>query len=130
MKNNFAADTMALVLRLEKRKLGSVIKSLFKSAEDGVLSLWIPAMVLAEVGYLSEKGRIETNLAGVKEYVEKHKQIKIGPVTEQVIEQTFLIDDIPELHDRIIAATAIVKKAALITNDPIITASQHLEVIW
>ncbi len=130
MKNNFAADTMALVLRLERRKLSSVVKSLFKQAEDSEISLWIPAMVLAEEGYLSEKRRIETTLADVKEYVAKYKQIKIAPVTEQVIEQTFLIDDIPELHDRIIAATAIAKKATLITNDPIITASQHLDVIW
>jgi len=58
MKNNFAADTMAIILRLEKRRLSSVVKSLFKKAEDGEISLWIPAMALAELAYLSEKKKI------------------------------------------------------------------------
>ncbi len=69
MKNSFVTDTMALVLRLEKRKLSQNIKAIFESAENGKAEIIIPAMVLAEVGYLAEKGRIETNLKDVKSYI-------------------------------------------------------------
>lgn len=37
---------------------------------------------------------------------------------------------IPELHDRIIVATAMLLDAKLITKDPIIAAIKEVEVIW
>ncbi len=37
--NQFVMDTMAVVLRLEKRKLGKVAKSLFESTEAGETSI-------------------------------------------------------------------------------------------
>lgn len=68
MKNSFVTDTMALILRLERRKLSQKVKAIFERVENGKAEIIIPAMVLAEVGYLAEKGRIETNLEDVKEY--------------------------------------------------------------
>jgi hypothetical protein len=47
--NSFITDTMALILRLEKRKLGRNGKAIFISAERGELRLIVPAMVLAEL---------------------------------------------------------------------------------
>jgi predicted nucleic acid-binding protein len=62
VKNSFAADTMALILRLERRKLGQKAKGIFISAEKAEVGLIIPAMVLIELCYLSEKKRIESRL--------------------------------------------------------------------
>ena len=130
MKNKYVTDTMALIIRLEKRKLPSKIKSIFQEAEKGTTEIIIPAMVLAEIGYLSEKGKIEINLQEVKNYCSKFKSLKVIPISEEIIEKTFEIDDIPELHDRIIAGTAMELKLELITNDPIITNSKFVTVIW
>ena len=41
--NDFVTDTMAVVLRLEKRKMGKMAKSLFESAELGDISIYIPS---------------------------------------------------------------------------------------
>lgn len=130
MKNSFVTDTMALILRLEKRRLGKKEKSIFISAERGELELIIPALVLAELCYLSERKRIETSLKDFKEYRSNFKSIVIEPMTEEIIEKTFEIDDIPELHDRIIAGTALKTGAELITNDPMISGSRFVKVIW
>jgi len=130
VNNKLVTDTMALILRLEKRKLSPKVRSVFEDAEKGESAIIIPAMVLAELGYLSEKGRIETNLKEVREYCSKHSTIIIEPITEEVIEKTFEIDDIPELHDRIIAGTALKNNLKLITNDPVITKSKFITVIW
>jgi len=46
------------------------------------------------------------------------------------IEKAFEINDIPELHDRIIAGTALKTGVRLITNDPVISSSKFVEVIW
>ena len=130
MKSRFVTDTMALILRLERRKLSQKIKAIFENAESGKCKLIIPVMVLAEIGYLSEKERIETNLNKVKDYSLKYESIKIEPITEEIIVKTFEINDIPELHDRIIAGTAFQKGLKLITNDPIISDSSFVKVIW
>ena len=79
-------------------KLSQKIKAIFENAERGKGKLIIPVMVLAEIGYLSEKERIETNLNEVKDYSLKYESIEIEPITEEIIFKTFEINDIPELH--------------------------------
>jgi len=128
--DRFVADTMALILRLEKRKMGPKAKASFISAEKAEVGLIIPAMVLIELCYLSEKRRIESSLKDVKNYCNKYESIAVEPMTEEIIEKAFEIDDIPELHDRIIAGTAFKAGAKLITNDPLISGSRFVEVIW
>lgn len=64
MKSEFATDTMGLVLRLEQRRLPQRIKQVFEAIEHGEGTLAIPAMMLAEIGYLSERRRIDTSLQG------------------------------------------------------------------
>jgi len=130
MKDSYVADTMAVVLRLEKRMLSVQVKEVFAGAEAGDADLLIPAMVLAEIGYLSERKRIDTSLKAVMSYVEKWDCVSIEPMTSQVILKAFQISDIPELHDRIIAATASCLNAPLITNDPVIAASKFLITVW
>ena len=121
---------MALILRLERRKMGSKAKARFISAEKSEVDLIIPAMVIVELCYLSEKKRIESKLKDFKNYRNKYESIAVEPITEEVIEKAFEIDDIPELHDRIIAGTALKVGAKIITNDPIISDSRFVEVIW
>jgi predicted nucleic acid-binding protein len=75
VKSRFVTDTMALILRLERRKLSQKIKAIFENAESGKGKLIIPVMVLAEIGYLSEKERIETNLNEVKDYSLKYESM-------------------------------------------------------
>lgn len=47
-----------------------------------------------------------------------------------VVENASQITDIPELHDRLIAATAKSLNLDLITNDPKIQASQFVSTVW
>ena len=130
MSNSYIADTMALVLRLERRRLPQKVKAVFEDAENDNAGIFIPAMVLAEIGYLSERRRIETSLTDAKIYCSDHKLINVEPITELIIEKSFQIDDIPELHDRIIAGTAYSMEMQLLTNDPIISASKYISVVW
>ena len=130
MSNSYVADTMALELRLERRRLPQEVKAVFEEAENDNAGIIIPAMVLAEIGYLSERRRIETSLTEVKSYCSDHKLTKVEPITELIIEKSFQIDDIPELHDRIIAGTAYSMEMQLLTNDPTISKSKYISVVW
>jgi len=130
MNNRFVTDTMALVLRLEKRKLSQRVKDIFLNAEKGNIEILVPAIVIAEIGYLSEKGRIETTLTNTRNYIYKNEKIIFEPLSFDVIVKAFEIDDIPELHDRIISGTAYKFGLTLITNDPVISSSGFIDVIW
>jgi len=87
-------------------------------------------MVLAEIGYLSEKDRIETNIEEVRTYCDNHKSIKEKEITFRSTENAFTISDIPELHDRIIAGAAMELNLGLLTNDPIMEKSDSVKTIW
>lgn len=130
MNDSYVSDTMAVVLRLEKRRISLAVKEVFAKAEAGDVNLFIPAMVVAEIGYLAERKRIDTSLNSVLSYVQEWSTISVDAMTEQVVIKAFQISDIPELHDRIIAATASYYNAPLITNDPLIAASKFVETLW
>ncbi|MBN2007716.1 PIN domain-containing protein [candidate division KSB1 bacterium] len=130
MKNNYVADTMAIILRLENRKLSQKVKNIFDESEAGQIKIFIPTMVLAEIGYLSERNKIDTTLKEVNNYCKKYPTIMPQSISDKIISKSFEIDDIPELHDRIIAGTAFYKGLELITNDRIIIASQFISTVW
>jgi len=130
VRSKFAADTMALVLRLERRTLPSAVKTVFEDVEKGKSELIVPAMVLAEIGYLSERKKIEADLKAVSDYLSKHKTVSVYAITYDVIKCTFQIKDIPELHDRMIAATAMFLGVELLTNDTIVIQSRHVKTLW
>ncbi len=127
--NKFVADTMAVILWLEKRKMPQKVKELFIHAEKNEIALHVPAMVLAEIGYLSEKKKIELTLTDTIGWLRKHN-IAVHHTGIDSIKSAFEITDIPELHDRIIAASGVVLECPIITNDPRIIDSKFVATIW
>ena len=83
-----------------------------------------------EIGYLSEKLRIDTNISSVLQLIESNKNFTIHSLDSITVIEAFKIKTVPELHDRLIAATASILNATLITNDPIIRKSQYVYTIW
>lgn len=130
MTNNYVTDTMALILRLESRKLPKQIKDIFAGAEENKINIYIPSIVLAELSYLSEKSRIDVTLNDTKEYLNKYQSFKVIPIDLDIIDKSFEITDIKELHDRLIAGTSYLLDMELITNDPIIQQSKFIKTIW
>lgn len=128
--DSFVSDTMAVILWLEKRRMPKNAKEIFSRAEKNEVKLYVPAMVVVEVGYLSEKKKIEISLHSVVSYINKFENITLKVVDADVIQCAFKITDIPELHDRLIAAAGMQLNCPIITNDPKIIASQFVANIW
>jgi predicted nucleic acid-binding protein len=121
---------MALILRIERRKLEPTVKSIFDSVESGNATVYVPTMVFAEILYLSEKQKISISLGDVADYLRRYPNYKEYPMSFAVIQSTAQITDIGELHDRLIAGTARLLNIDLITNDPIIQASAFVKTVW
>jgi len=130
LNNKYICDTMALILRLEKRKLPQTVKEIFQKAEGDECEILIPSLVFAEIAYLSEKERISVTLETVKAYLDQNNSINEQELSLEIISSSFKINDIFELHDRLIAGTAYHLKSPLITNDPVIQNSTFVNTVW
>ena len=130
LADEYVADTMAVVLHLENRKSSKQVKQIFDAADVEQTTIHIPAIVFAEILYLSEKKRISLTLADVKKYLQKFPNYREVPLNVEIIEHAEQIKDIPELHDRLITATAKYLNLKLITNDPKMNNSAFIETVW
>ena len=128
--NEYVSDTMGIVLHLEKRKSGAIAKQTIIEAEAENAIIHIPAIVFAEILYLSEKSRISLSIADVKKHLSKFPNFRACGLSFEIIEAAETITDIPELHDRLIAATARYLDFELITNDPKIQNSAFVKSVW
>jgi len=129
-QHEFVTDTMGLVLHLEKRKFSQRSKTIFAEAESSKVLVYIPAIVIAEILYLSEKKRIGLTLQIVHQYLSRFSSFQEYPLNYAIVNTAAEITDIPELHDRLIAGTARYLNLSLITNDPVIEESKFLKTIW
>lgn len=128
--NEFVADTMAIVLHLEKRKSGKNVKQILTDAENGNAVVHVPAIVFAEILYLSEKKRIVLTLSDVGNHLFKFPNFRQQELSFEIVNAAETITDIPELHDRLIAAAAKHLGLELITNDPKIQNSAFVKTVW
>lgn len=127
----YAADTVALLFRLEGRRLGADAANAFQSVEQNQALLYIPVFVFAEIMYLFEKHRTQISVADATGYINQYAEsVRAAPLDPQVILEAQQITDVPELHDRLIAATARVYGAVLITSDHTLQASQFVQTVW
>lgn len=127
--NSFVTDTQALVkFMMGKKVINDRSHQAYLSADKGESTIIIPAIVLMEMLYLFEKNRIDVGLLQTEELF-KSRNYQFEPLSFDILKAPAEIDDIPELHDRLIAATAKYLDLPLITNDPEIRASSHITVL-
>jgi predicted nucleic acid-binding protein len=126
---NYVTDTQALVkFMLGKKVINDTCHKAFLDADQGKNTIIIPAVVLMEILYLFEKNRISVDLLKTEELM-KSRNYQFEPLSLDILKAASEIDDIPELHDRLIAATARFLDIPLITNDPVIISSRHVTIL-
>jgi len=80
--------------------------------------------------YLSERRRIPVDLTTLDNLLAHSSNYAVVAVGFDVVKSTAAIDDIPELHDRLIAGTATWLGVPILTNDPVMMPSQHVQTVW
>jgi predicted nucleic acid-binding protein len=127
--SNYVTDTQGLVkFMMGKKVINDAAHQAYLSADKGEATIIIPAIVLMEVMYLFEKNRIEIGLLQTEDLMES-QNYQFEPLSFEILKTAAEIDDIPELHDRLIAATARHLDLPLITNDPVIGRSKFVQIL-
>ncbi len=131
---DFVADTHALIWYLENSpRLGKQARAVFDACDRGEIRIFVPTICLVEIVYLMEKGRVSPDMKSMldEELKSGESGLVLVDLNADVADQTANVvrDDIPDLPDRVIAATALALSLPLISRDRRIVLS-GLETIW
>jgi PIN domain nuclease of toxin-antitoxin system len=127
----YLADTVAIVRHLRHHPaLGRQAARILQDADQGVHKVYLSAIMLMEVLYLSEAERVPLPIHELITVVSRSLNYEVVPVDTDIILAAVGIDDVPELHDRIIVATGRYLGVPILTGDQVIAASRHAQVLW
>lgn len=127
----YLADTVAIVRHLRSHPaLGPQAAQILREADAGRHHVYIAAITLMEVLYLSEAKRVAVRLDELVERVSGSGNYEIVPINADVVLTAAEVDDVPELHDRIIVGTAKWLGVPILTGDGIMSKSSHVQIIW
>lgn len=128
------ADTHALIWYLfEPTRLSSVARSFLLQAEANPGVIYVPAISVVEARYLVEKGTLTESI--FRELVDLLLNANTAPTVVPIsLDIACALGEVskravPDMPDRIIAATALHLGLPLVTRDRKIQASQ-IETIW
>ncbi len=132
--NIAVADTHVLIWYLsDSPKLSSKALEKFETALNAGGHICISSITLVEIVYLVEKDRISVDASNQLSKVLDNPDtyLKIIDLNRNIAESVKLIsrDAVPDMPDRIIAATASFLNLPLITRDHKIRAA-NLKTIW
>lgn len=127
----YLADTVAIIRHLRGHPaLGPQAAQILRETDAGSHHVYLSAITLMEVLYLSEAKRVDVHLDELIRHVSGSVNYEIVPVNADVVLAAAEVDDVPELHDRIIVGTAKWLGVPILTGDEIISKSGHAQTIW
>jgi PIN domain nuclease of toxin-antitoxin system len=126
----YVIDTQALIMFMNGVKvISTAVDQILKKADAGENIIILPSAVIFEIAYLYEKKRIPVSITDIEGIISGSLNYMEEPLTLDIIKSAFEINDIPELHDRLIAGTARYLDLPLITNDPVILRSAFVKCV-
>lgn len=127
----FVLDTHVLYWYLRQpHRLSVAADAIFKLAEAGGARLIVPAITIAELYYLSVKARHPVAPSAVLDAFKGVTAIEVSDLGEAQLRMLDAVTDVPEMHDRLIAAEAMSRNAAVVTRDESIARSTQIATVW
>lgn len=132
---DFVTDTHAVIWYLSKNKrLSAKARTIFQKAQAGHGHVVIPSIVLVETIFLVQRGRANEEVIKLLLDLTENPAdgIYIYPLNRAVVQALtpFGSAAVPELADRIIAATSLHLELPLLTADTAIQASELVKTVW
>ena len=127
-------DTHALIWYLQDDpRLSTAASAFFDDCQKHGGRIWVPSICVVEIIYLAEKGRIPSNIldAFLSELSASDTVLRFADLNLPTVLALKTIPriSVPDLPDRVIAATALSLGVPLISRDALIRAT-GLTVVW
>ncbi len=127
-------DTHGLVwYALERwKKLGKAARRVLSSADQGDAVVYVPTIVLVEIGELERLGRIRLR-SGLRRWARElfsRNAFRPAELNVEVALKAHSLHQVQERGDRLIAATALHLDLPLITRDRALGTATGVRTIW
>ena len=127
---NYVADTHSLVWYFtEDPRLSKKALDAFEQTKQKDLII-IPTVVLAELMFISRKGKITITFSETLKEIEECENFNVVPLDIEILKVAEKMKADIEMHDKLIVATALHFEAALITRDEIIKKLGIVSTVW
>ena len=127
----FVVDTHALWWYLRSpERLTAAASAVFRLAETGNATIIVPAIAVAELYFLSVKIAQPFVPSDLLDALASVSGIELSDLGRAQLEELDLLQEIPEMHDRLIAAESFVRDAPVVTRDEALTTSHRVQTIW
>lgn len=127
----YLADTIAITRHLRRHPaLGRQASTILDEADRGQHHIYLSPITLMEVLYLAEAKRIDVSLPELTRHIDSSANYTVVPIDSAVVLTAVSVGDVPELHDRILVATAKYLGVPILTGDRVIARSRHVSTVW
>ena len=127
----FVVDTHALWWYLRSPlRLTIAASAVFRLAETGNATIIVPAIAVAEFYFLSAKLGQPIPPSDLLAALDAVGGVELSDLGRAQLERLDSFPEIPEMHDRLIAAEAAALDAPVVTRDETLTASVQIETVW
>lgn len=128
-------DTHALLWFINKSsRLSEAARTAMRTAEDTGSAIYVPAISIVEIRYLVEKGTFTEADYGkvIIALKDDATALALAPLNLDVAEALAQIPraTVPDMPDRIIAATALALKLPLVSKDEEIRKLTNVTILW
>ena len=131
MSKKFVVDTHAILWFIAKdNKLSSGAHSILVQAEQEKVEIFVSTIVFAELLYICEKGKAPVPLETIIKNLISNKGFTVVPFDFSIFEKMLILPKELDIHDRIIAATAKLYNARIISKDHILNQTPGIETVW
>lgn len=125
------ADTHAMWWFLKSpERLSAAATAVFRLAGTGNATIVVPAIVVAEFYFLSVKLGQPIAPAELLARLDAVDGIEVSNLGRDQLERLEYCQEIPEMHDRLIAAESLTLEAPVLTRDETLAASRQIPTIW
>jgi PIN domain nuclease of toxin-antitoxin system len=111
-------------------RLTPAASAVFRLAETGNATIVVPAIAVAEFYFLSVKLKQPVAPSTLLDALAGVSGIELSDLGRAQLERLDQFPDIPEMHDRLIAAESAALDAPVVTRDATLSASPNVETVW
>jgi len=126
MANLYVVDTQVLIWYFTgSKRLKPALREKIDETRAQNGRLLVPTIVLAEALDIAEKSRVQFDFAEMYRVIREEQEFEIVSLSPEIFNTVIQVQNIPELHDRIIVATARFYGAGILTKDRVILESEE-----
>ncbi len=127
----YVVDTHALFWYLrDDSRLTPAADAVFRLAAAGGAHIIVPAIVVAELFYLTQKLGAPIPPSALLADISESREFVFSELGRAQLEKMEGIEGVTEMHDRLVAAEALVHQAPIVTGDESLRESGAVQVIW